>query len=58
MSPLTALVAAADVWDALRSPREYRAALSVTDAGVALEAEALPDQVKAAVWRIVREHGW
>ncbi len=58
LSPLTALVAAADVWDALRSPRAYRAALSVADAGVAFEAEALPIQVKAAVWRIVREQGW
>ena len=58
LSPLTALVAAADVWDALRSPRAYRAALSVADAGVAFEAEALPCQVKAAVWRIVAEQGW
>lgn len=58
LSPLTALVAAADVWDALRSPRAYRAALSVVDAGVVFEAEALPDQVKAAVWRIVNEQGW
>lgn len=58
LSPLTALVAAADVWDALRSPRAYRAALSVADAGIEFEAEALPNQVKAAVRRIVAEQGW
>jgi HD-GYP domain-containing protein (c-di-GMP phosphodiesterase class II) len=58
LSPLTAVVAAADVWDALRSPRAYRAALNVADAGGAFEAEALPGDVKAALWRIVGEQGW
>ncbi|MPY67916.1 HD domain-containing protein [Deinococcus sp. SDU3-2] len=42
LPPLTALIAACDVWDALTSERPYRPAIPPTEAQALLEQERLP----------------
>ncbi|WP_420898780.1 HD-GYP domain-containing protein [Deinococcus wulumuqiensis] len=49
LPPLTALIAAADVYDALQRHRSYRRRLNAAEAALLLRREALPEYVVSAL---------
>lgn len=49
LPPLTALIAAAEVYDALQRRRSYRRRLSAAEAALLLRREALPEYVVSAL---------